>query len=103
MGNHSRYHQYNTQGRTKLQIFLSAAVCLAILTSPEEILQGVDLEQVQVVTMPEPWRFRIDPENLGVKEKWFETGLDDSQWGAMRTDMNVGWESQGFCVNKRSY
>jgi hypothetical protein len=43
------------------------------------------------------WKFKPDPENVGVKQKWFEPGLDDSNWGSVRSDLgHRGWESQGF-------
>ena len=47
--------------------------------------------------MPEPWRFRIDPDDEGVGEKWFAPAIDDSQWATIRTDKEEGgWEKQGF-------
>ena len=48
------------------------------------------------MTLPEPWSFRIDPENRGLAERWFSRSIDDSQWDKIRTDKNVGWDKQGF-------
>ena len=64
--------------------------------SAEEILEGIDVEQVEVLSFPEPWRFKIDPNNEGVKQKLFEPSIDESQWAEIRTDKNCGWEKQGF-------
>ena len=63
---------------------------------PEKVLEGIDLKQVKVVTFPEPWRFKIDNDDKGVKGKWFDSAIDDSGWAKIRTDKNVGWEKQGF-------
>jgi hypothetical protein len=45
------------------------------------------------LTMFPKWKFRIDPDNKGVKEKWFENKAD-SHW----KDIYIGkfWNDQGF-------
>ena len=62
----------------------------------DQILKGIDLKKVRIVTFPEPWRFKIDPDDQGVKQKLFAPSIDDSQWAQIRTDKNCGWEKQGF-------
>jgi hypothetical protein len=62
----------------------------------EEILTGIDWKQIQIQTFPEPWQFKIDSENEGVKQKLFSPNLDDSLWAKIRTDKNIGWDKQGF-------
>ena len=59
---------------------------------PEEALAGIDLERVQLIAFPEPWRFKMDPEDQGIRERWFDPAVDDSGWGTMRTDTkDKGW------------
>ena len=59
--------------------------------TPEQALAGIDLEDVRVIAFPEPWRFKMDPKNIGVTEKWFDPALDDEKWGLMRTNTGWGW------------
>ncbi len=42
--------------------------------------------------LPDPWRFQWDPEDRGVKEKWFAEDADTSKWLAISTD--GPWEVQ---------
>ena len=52
----------------------------------------------EVVKLPERWRFRVDPKDVGVREGWFRPQTDDSAWGRIRT---VGfWEDQGYGAPK---
>lgn len=69
-------------------------------SSPEQLLKKIDLRQVKIVTIPEPWRFKIDPHDQGVKEKWFDPAIDDTKWVTIRTDKKAGWETQGFADQK---
>lgn len=64
--------------------------------TPQEALAEIDLERVDVITFPEPWRFKIDPDDKGVAQKWFDPALDDNQWPTVRTDKQIGWDKQGF-------
>ncbi len=60
--------------------------------SPEEALADVDVERVQIVAFPEPWRFKMDSEDQGVSEGWFQPNIDDSEWSTLRTDTKEeGW------------
>ena len=61
-----------------------------------EGLPGVDVTRIDIVGFPQPWRFRIDPGNEGVKGKWFEPDLDDGAWATIRTDRFEGWDTQGY-------
>ena len=51
---------------------------------PDEALAEIDLERVLVIAFPEPWRFKMDAEDRGVREKWFDPATDDSQWSPMQ-------------------
>jgi len=60
--------------------------------SREEALANVDVERVQIIALPEPWRFKMDRDDQGVSERWFHPDVDDSEWGTMRTDTGEkGW------------
>lgn len=59
--------------------------------TPQQALANIDLERVRVIAFPEPWRFKMDPKDQGVTEKWFDPDLDDREWGLMRTDTGWGW------------
>ena len=63
---------------------------------PDEMFAGVDLDEIRLTTMPEPWRFRPDPDDEGVKGQWFDPAIDIAQWAPLRTDIEQGWETQGF-------
>jgi hypothetical protein len=64
--------------------------------SQAEWLADIDLQTVDVVTMPEPWPFKIDTQDQGVKGRWFDPAVDHSQWARIRTDQESGWDKQGF-------
>ena len=70
---------------------------------PEEALAGIDLHQVRLVTLPESWRFKVDPDNQGLEGQWFDRTIDDSQWASLRTDQNTGWDKQGFAEHAVGY
>ena len=42
--------------------------------------------------LPDPWRFRWDPDDKGEKEAWWASDCDDSAWSAIQTDRP--WEQQ---------
>jgi len=46
--------------------------------------------------LPFTWKFAIDPDDVGVQEKWFSTSFNDENWAEVRSDQGNGWESQGF-------
>ena len=71
--------------------------------SSEEVLEGVDVSRIKFVMFPEPWRFKIDPADEGVAQKWFSRTVDDSQWAAIRTDQKCGWDKQGFAAQAVGY
>ena len=64
--------------------------------TPEELLAGIDPKTVQVIALPESWRFRKDPNDAGVTEMWYAANHSDDDWVPMRTDRGTGWERQGF-------
>ena len=63
---------------------------------PKKVLAGIDTAKVKIVTFGEPWRFKIDLKNEGVKQGHFKRDLDDAKWARIRTDKEEGWDKQGF-------
>jgi hypothetical protein len=64
----------------------------------------IDAERVHFEELDNEWRFKPDPENVGVAEEWFRPDLDDSAWGIVRSDLgHRGWESQGFAEYTTGY
>jgi|GEM_PF-6982508 len=51
-------------------------------------------EPSQVVDLSTPWRFSTDPQDVGLKEKWFDLNFDDRSWNSLR--VNRAWELQGY-------
>ncbi|NLZ62548.1 MAG: DUF4838 domain-containing protein, partial [Lentisphaerae bacterium] len=51
-------------------------------------------EKFTILQTLNPWKFRIDPENVGEKEKWFGAAWDDSAWDIIES--GKFWEDQGF-------
>ena len=55
---------------------------------------GISAVAADIPEVPRVWKFRLDPEDQGRKQKWFATDLGDNQW----RDLEIGrtWESQGI-------
>lgn len=56
----------------------------------------LDPEKLFCSPLSNEWRFRPDPGDVGVGERWFSADLDDSGWATVRSDTGNGWEAQGF-------
>ena len=63
---------------------------------PEKLLVGIDLSKVQFTTFGEPWKFKHDGGDEGMKANWFDPEVDDEDWSPIRTDLGSGWDTQGF-------
>ena len=48
----------------------------------------------QLAELGHLWRFRIDPQNVGVKEGWFKSGVFERSWFWI-TDL-VPWDNHGY-------
>jgi hypothetical protein len=57
---------------------------------------GLDLRNTTVWNLDNTWRFKPDPQDVGMKEEWLAGKLDDSSWVQSRSDLDCGWEKQGF-------
>lgn len=55
-----------------------------------EFLGSIDTDAV--LPLPQDWRFRFDPENVGLKNGWFKPETEDDDWSSIEvTDV---WENQ---------
>jgi len=55
-----------------------------------------DPSRINYLELNNTWKFKTDPDNKGMNEKWYSESLDDTAWASVRSDMDCGWESQGF-------
>jgi len=55
-------------------------------------------DTMTVIPLSQAWQFQIDPNDIGVKEKWFAVDFKDATWAGIRSDRSdaAGWELQGF-------
>lgn len=51
---------------------------------------------VAVLRLPAAWRFALDPDNVGEAKGWAAAEVADGPWATCRTDLDRGWETQGF-------
>ncbi len=42
------------------------------------------------------WQFALDEGKRGMDQKWYATDFDDARWSPVRTDLDRGWQPQGF-------
>jgi alpha-glucosidase (family GH31 glycosyl hydrolase) len=74
----------------------------AVLTDDDSHAQALRAElrtpapdkPTYTVNLVPAWKFKTDPSNLGVKEKWFDATIKDDAWGSMQS--GKPWEEQGF-------
>lgn len=59
-------------------------------------LLATELPKITAHEIGNAWRFKADPEDAGMKERWFASETDDRSWAEVRSDRGNGWESQGF-------
>lgn len=67
--------------------------------NPDEMRQfsaSVGNASANAIRMPGRWKFCNDKDNVGVNNQWFASAFDDSAWKGCRTDMDTGWDTQGF-------
>lgn len=60
----------------------------------QQHLEGLRARQAQQLQdLAGGWRFRLDPEDVGVDQEWFAPDLDDSGWEPI--EIGKPWEEQG--------
>ncbi len=67
----------------------------------DEIRVQAELQQaresdITILPLSPEWRFATDPKDAGTGAKWFAPEFDDGAWATVRSDVDKGWESQGF-------
>ena len=76
--------------------------------SPEEWLEEVEVDQIEIVTLDQPWRFRLvdvdqptlmgpkgEDFDIGTPGRWFDPALDDSDWKQMQVGLGYTLEAGG--------
>lgn len=48
----------------------------------------------EVLDLPETWKFRTDPDEVGVRERWFARAFKDDDWDSIQ--IREFWENQGY-------
>jgi len=71
-----------------------AAILLRIDAKPVKLAQAI--AGTKVWTVPNKWKFSLDPQHAAQKEKWAAPGFDDSKWKEILTDKYCGWKFQGY-------
>lgn len=67
-------------------------------------LAAIDPHKVHSQPLSNVWKFRPDPEVVGIEEGWHTPEHDDSAWGTVRSDLgHRGWESQGYAEYEVGY
>jgi alpha-glucosidase (family GH31 glycosyl hydrolase) len=46
------------------------------------------------IDISKDWKFKLDPDSVGISEKWHDTGFNDSSWRTFQTPKT--WEEQGY-------
>ncbi len=81
--------------------------------SPAEWLEGVDVDEIEIVTLDQPWRFKLveakpaelmgpkrDDFDPGTPGRWFDPGHDDSDWKPMQVGLGYTLGSGGGWGNE---
>jgi hypothetical protein len=68
-----------------------------IVSNWQSLLQ-LDWKNIPAHGLSGQWKFRTDPQNIGVAQGWFLPQAVNASWTEMRSDMGGvnGWEHQGF-------
>jgi len=85
------------------------AVCLApaasaaagISVSSSEELTSEATMATSVVDLSGPWKFAVDPGEVGQADGWQAPDFDDSAWGSLHVPGN--WEQQGIVMENPNY
>ncbi|MBN1262224.1 MAG: hypothetical protein JXB35_16215, partial [Anaerolineae bacterium] len=87
-------------GLAKSLLFLLALTLLAAcaaspaLPSPPVLVCDTPVATPKPATLSEGWRFRTDPQDVGLADGWYEAGHDDAGWQALTPGRP--WEFDGI-------
>ncbi|MCF7853750.1 MAG: hypothetical protein K9N51_03050 [Candidatus Pacebacteria bacterium] len=82
--------------RVLLDTFTYAADDQTYLPDAADIAAAIPSERPFVLPI-ENWKFRLDPERVGVDQGWMRPDIHDDKWDSIRIGAN--WESQGYDYN----
>jgi len=51
----------------------------------------------EVLDLPRTWKFRLDPDDVGRKERWYAADHDESDWKPIK--IREWWQPQGYMTN----
>ena len=84
--------------------------------TPAEALAGIDVERIEIATLPDRWRFKLveldQPTMLGpgasaadegLRGRWFDPALDDSQWATTQVGAGYTLASGGGWGNEPGF
>jgi len=57
-------------------------------------LRAAAAAKTVLARLTDGWHFRLDPEDVGVAQRWFDPELDDGTWDAI--EVGKPWEEQGY-------
>jgi len=78
------------EGRLGLRMKILSRDGLEVL-----LTKARDPKGVKLLMLPRTgWRFKLDPEDAGTKERWFAPELNDKDWADIETE--TFWEKQGY-------
>jgi len=60
------------------------------------LIASVGAAKVAELSLPAIWRVKLDPGEVGVKEKWFTGDLKEKNWRPISTHDWEGWDKQGL-------
>ena len=69
-----------------------ALIAVAILASPVSLTAAA----IEHAALPVVWQVKLDPNDVGVQEEWFDANHDDAQWTPLGTHDWEGWRKQGL-------
>ena len=85
--------------KTKPHVTMSCFIMPVVLTTWQMTVsaagqQGKPVAEGKLAVGP-VWKFKPDPDNVGLREQWFASDIDDTDWHDVRDD-RLGWTAQGF-------
>jgi len=66
-----------------------------LLKKWHEVL-GQEWKSVPTTSLSNQWKFRTDPTDLGIKNRWFSPSTPEDEWSTISSNKGKGWEGQGY-------
>ena len=84
--------------------------------TPEEWLEGVDVDEIETVILDQPWRFKLvevdqatlygpggHDTDIGTPGRWFDPDYDDSDWKPIQVGLGYTLEAGGGWGNESGF